>query len=44
MNVMASTPAVSPMVVVLKKYNIGICIVTTSVNKNIKRHHYQMNT
>ncbi|KAI8116310.1 Transposon Tf2-6 polyprotein [Lucilia cuprina] len=38
------TPAVSPMVVVRKNNKIRICLDPTSVNKNIKRRHYPMNT
>lgn len=38
------TPAVSPMVVVRQNNKIRICIDPTSVNQNIKRRHFPMNT
>lgn len=38
------TPAVSPMIVIRKNDKIRICMDPTSVNKNIKRRHYPMNT
>lgn len=38
------TPVVSPLVIVIKKNKMRICIDLTQLNKNIRRRHYPLKT